>query len=116
MITKADALQSLRPGAEWVLRGDELEWLDTKQKRPTDAEINAEVKRLEAEQPAKEARAHRDRLLSETDWVSIKYSVDMNTNVPTEWLEYRQALRDITEQSGFPNDIQWPEKPSEAST
>jgi len=49
MITKADALQSLRPGAQWVLRGDDLEWLDAEQTQPTDAEITAEVARLQAE-------------------------------------------------------------------
>ena len=53
MITKADALQSLRPGAEWVLRGDELEWLDANQTQPTEAEIAAEVARLQAEYDAK---------------------------------------------------------------
>ena len=42
-MNKVDALQSLRPGAEWVLRGDELEWLDTNQTQPTEAEIAAEV-------------------------------------------------------------------------
>ena len=53
MITKSNALQSLRPGAEWVLRGDELEWLDTKQTQPTEAEIQAEIARLQAEYDAK---------------------------------------------------------------
>lgn len=38
---KVDALQALRPGAQWVLRGDVLEWLDTEQDCPTDAEIAA---------------------------------------------------------------------------
>ncbi len=54
MIEKADALQSLRPGAEWVLRGDDLEWLDTEQTRPTDEEIAAEITRLQEEYDAKE--------------------------------------------------------------
>ena len=53
MITKADAISSLRPNAEWVLRGDELEWYDKKQTQPTDAEIDAEVKKLQAEYDAK---------------------------------------------------------------
>jgi hypothetical protein len=57
--TKADALQVLRPGAEWVLRGDDLEWLDKKQKQPTDAEIQAELDRLIAEQPRKIAQQQR---------------------------------------------------------
>jgi hypothetical protein len=48
-----DALQSLRPGAEWVVRGTEIEWLDSEQTQPTDAEIQAEITRLEAEYEAK---------------------------------------------------------------
>ena len=58
-MNKVDALQSLRPGAEWVLRGDDLEWLDTNQAQPTDAEIAAEVARLEADYAAKQYQ--RDR-------------------------------------------------------
>ena len=54
MINKGNALLSLRPGSEWVIRGDDLEWLDTEQTRPTDAEIAAEVTRLQAEYDAKE--------------------------------------------------------------
>jgi hypothetical protein len=46
MITTVEALQSLKPGAEWVLRGDELEWLDTEQAEPTDIEIQTELARL----------------------------------------------------------------------
>ncbi len=56
---KADAIASLRPGAEWVLRGDDLEWLDTKQTEPTEAEIEAELARLIAEYPRKVIRQQR---------------------------------------------------------
>jgi hypothetical protein len=59
MITKANALLSLRPGAEWVLRGDELEWVDTKQTQPTEDEIQAEIARLQAEYDAKEYQRKR---------------------------------------------------------
>jgi hypothetical protein len=59
MIRKSKALESLRPGAAWVVRGDEVEWLDTEQTEPTEAEIAAEVTRLTAEQPRKEAEANR---------------------------------------------------------
>jgi hypothetical protein len=59
MITKANALASLRPGAEWVLRGDELEWLDANQTQPSDAEIEAEVARLTALEPARIATENR---------------------------------------------------------
>jgi len=47
-IDTADALQALTPNAEWVLRGDELEWLDSSQTEPTTAAIAAEVIRLQA--------------------------------------------------------------------
>jgi len=58
-MNKAHALLSLRPGAQWVLRGDDLEWLDTEQTCPTDAEIAAEITRLEADYAAKQYQ--RDR-------------------------------------------------------
>ena len=48
MINIPTALQSLRPAAEWVILGDELTWLDAEQTQPTDAEITAEVTRLQA--------------------------------------------------------------------
>ena len=48
MITTVDALQSLKPNAEWVLRGDELEWLDSEQTEPTALELSNEVTRLQA--------------------------------------------------------------------
>jgi len=56
------------------------------------------------------ARAKRDRLLTESDWVTVR-AMDTGDIVPDDWQEYRQALRDITGQKGFPDTINWPEKP-----
>ena len=53
MTDKVKAIQSLKPDAEWTMSGDELNWLDKKQTKPTDSEIEAEVKRLQAEYDAK---------------------------------------------------------------
>ena len=47
-IKTTDALQSLKPKAEWVLRGGVLTWMDDVQTEPTQAEIDAEVIRLQA--------------------------------------------------------------------
>jgi hypothetical protein len=58
-ITKVDALLSLRPGAKWTLRGEELEWLDTVQTQPTEAEIQAEITRLQADYDAKDYQRKR---------------------------------------------------------
>lgn len=57
MIDISKAITSLRPAAHWVLNGDSydgLEWLDTTQSQPTEAEVLAEVARLEAEWNATE--------------------------------------------------------------
>jgi hypothetical protein len=59
IIDKANALQSLRPGTEWVLRGDDLEWLDQNQTQPTDAEISNEIQRLTSLEPARIATENR---------------------------------------------------------
>ena len=48
MITILEALQSLKPKAAFVLRDDVVEWLDSEQTEPTQAEIDAEVTRLQA--------------------------------------------------------------------
>ena len=59
MITTADALRSLKPGAEWSLRGDELEWLDAVQTEPTTEEIDAEIIVLQAEYDSQEYARNR---------------------------------------------------------
>jgi hypothetical protein len=46
-MTTVDALKSLKPGAEWVLRGDVLEWMDGSQTEPTALELSNEVTRLQ---------------------------------------------------------------------
>ena len=59
MITKMDAILSLRPGSEFVIHDGVLKWHDTNQTKPTDAEINAEVTRLQAEYDANEYQRQR---------------------------------------------------------
>jgi hypothetical protein len=56
------------------------------------------------------ARATRDGLIASCDWMAIK-AFEGGTGVATDWATYRQALRDVSAQAGFPNDITWPEKP-----
>ena len=53
------ALNSLRPNAEWVVRGDVIEWLDSEYTEPTKAEIDAEIVRLQAEYDAQEPIRNR---------------------------------------------------------
>jgi hypothetical protein len=104
---KADAIASLRPDAEWVLRGDDLEWLDTNQTEPTEAEIEAELARLTAEQPWKILRQRRDQLLTETDYLALS-----DQTMTAEMQAYRQALRDLPANTEDPANPVWPTKPS----
>jgi uncharacterized small protein (DUF1192 family) len=59
MIDVTNALQTLAPNAQWIMRDDELEWLDATQTQPTEAEITAEISRLQAEYDSKQYQ--RDR-------------------------------------------------------
>lgn len=58
-IERHHAIQSLKPGAEWVLKGDVLEWLNDSHVKPTLAEIDAEVVRLQAEYDGKAYQRNR---------------------------------------------------------
>tara|TARA_S200002703_G_scaffold22131_1_gene18800 strand:+ start:1802 stop:2098 length:297 start_codon:yes stop_codon:yes gene_type:complete len=49
MASKTDALMSLAPDAEWVITGDTIRWDSPDIPQPTDAEIDAEIVRLDAD-------------------------------------------------------------------
>ena len=66
----------------------------------------------ESEHYVNEARIKRDALLSETDWTQLG-DVGFSLERLEAWQTYRQALRDITKQDGFPFDIKWPTPPGE---
>ncbi len=90
MITTGQALHSLKPGAAWALRGDELEWLDAVQTEPTQAEIDAEVIRLQAEYDSQEYA--RNRL---TEYPIIQECVHMMLDDDLDALQVlRQAVKD----------------------
>jgi len=56
---------------------------------------------------AASVRSERGALLAQSDWTQV---ADAPVDA-TVWATYRQALRDITDQAGFPNDINWPTQP-----
>ena len=59
-----------------------------------------------------EIRRRRNRELTESDWVVVKAKEEHpNASIPSDWVDYRTELRDITKQSD-PDDITWPTKPS----
>lgn len=62
------------------------------------------------ERKKKAVREQRDRLLNESDWVFVR-ARELGQDVPREWLDYRRDLRQIPEQPGFPDNVNWPTKP-----
>ena len=86
------ALLNLKPGAEWVLRGTEysgLEWLDSGQ-QPTEQEVKAKIIELDAAEPMRLLRIERNKKIAETDWRMLP------DHTPSDdWINYRQALRDL---------------------
>ena len=81
---------------------------------PFTPEEEAEWDAMEAEyaagaddRAAAEVRTERDAKLTESDWTQV---VDAPVD-QVAWATYRQALRDIPEQAGFPNTINWPTEP-----
>lgn len=72
---------------------------------PLDAERSAQ--KLAQQQAV--IRAERDRLVAQTDWTQGK---DIPDSVSQLWAPYRQDLRDVPQQAGFPWTISWPLPPA----
>ena len=74
------------------------------------AEFNYQTLQWDANTAQAEAavRKERDTLLAATDWTQLP---DVPQDTRELWATYRQALRDITLQEGFPLDVVWPDQP-----
>tara|TARA_R100000234_G_C4875974_1_gene125290 strand:- start:254 stop:544 length:291 start_codon:yes stop_codon:yes gene_type:complete len=77
----------------------------------TDADIAAaqRAQTKTAEQKAQSHRDKRDNLLRKSDWTQ---GADVPTSIKSKWTDYRQKLRDLPAQSGFPDSVTWPTEPS----
>lgn len=76
----------------------------------TTAEQEAAYRASKDAEKAKAVREIRNKLISECDWTQLDDTPVGNAG-KLAWASYRQALRDIPAQPGFPWDVQWPEKP-----
>ena len=74
------------------------------------ADMEQEAKDALDAQQAKNVREQRNQKLAETDWMVIK-ALESNTPQSFEVAAYRQALRDISAQPGFPWTVDWPVAP-----
>ena len=71
---------------------------------PTQAELDAAT--------ATQVRGDRDGRLAEVDAIAgntLRWAA-LDADTQAEWSTYRQALLDVPQQAGFPNDITWPTK------
>ena len=71
------------------------------------ADMDDEAKTAKDAEQAKSVRTTRDEKLKATDWTQV-------SDAPVDkivWATYRQALRDLTKESGFPWDMAWPTEP-----
>lgn len=113
------ALTSLKPGAQWVLRGEDysgLEWLDSSQTKPTETEVTNKITALDTAEPMRLLRLERDKRIALTDW---RASSDLTLS--DAWKTYRQALRDLPASASPTLDsdgnlkmssVTWPTEPS----
>ena len=88
-----------------IIEVDENDARHSTQHSYTQSQIETQL----AEELAIEVRSERNRLLIETDWTQGR---DVVLSNDAEWKTYRQALRDLSSQSGFPSNVTWPTKPS----
>ena len=117
--TISDAILQLKPGADYIIRGDVysgIEWLDSVQTKPTETEINNKISELNAAEPMRLLRLERNARIAETDW---RASSDLT--ISDAWKTYRQALRDLPATASPSLDsngdldltsVTWPTEPS----
>jgi len=113
------AIAALKPGTEWTLRGNDysgLEWLDSKQTKPTETEVNSKIAELDNAEPMRLLREERNRRIAKTDW-----RAGSDLTLASAWSTYRQALRDLPASASPKLDsnynldltsVTWPIEPS----
>jgi hypothetical protein len=63
------------------------------------------------EAKAADVRQQRNELLTDCDWTQLP-DAPLDADAKLAWQLYREALREVPEQAGFPWDVQWPTEPA----
>ena len=123
MSSLGDIMIALRPRNNWSVDGNTLIWQDDIGLKPTPEEIEQKKQELIAELPMKRLRYERDLLLRKCDKYSLPDWPHSDSSKRQEWLDYRQALRDLpsstTPQFDSNNNlinVTWPTKPDTETT
>lgn len=91
-----DALMSLTPTAQWALtdvtKYSTLTWFSADIAKPSEAELQAEINRLEADKPFKACKETAKKLIAASDWSVLP---DVGISNSAEFVTYRAALREL---------------------
>ena len=111
---------------EWTLYNSDYDTLEWSEKnaipKPTKEDLESKLAVINAAEPMRRLRLHRDRLLQECDWRVTK-AADTGVTLSNDWKTYRQQLRDLpSTQNPIISDMEddnigissvpWPTKPS----
>lgn len=119
----AEAISSLYPSAQWVLRDntyESIEWMSDDIPMPSKEVLDAKIQELENNEPMRCMREIRDWYLQQSDWTQ---GADIRSLRGAAWCAawdaYRQELRDMTTNFtpslGPMNeilDVEWPQQPT----
>jgi hypothetical protein len=108
-----DVLRILCPGAKWYKCGETWESIRLPEgyEKPPKEEFEAKLQELIDAQPLKELRTKRNTVLDQSDkYATIDYP-HATPEKKQEWLDYRQALRDLPTVTEDPANPVWPVPP-----
>jgi hypothetical protein len=90
----------------WAIRDMFSDYTDEDGVLHTKAEQEAAYQARLDETAADGVRSKRVKMIADTDWMALS-----DNTLTDAWATYRQALRDVTAQAGFPHSVVWPTKP-----
>jgi hypothetical protein len=109
-------LEQFYPGTEWSMSDgdyDTLQWFSNSPK-PTKEELDAKWQQALTARQAATIRKKRNQILeTEVDPLVTNPLRWNSLSNQQQWISYRQALLDIPQQTGFPDNVTWPTKPAE---
>jgi len=110
-VDAAYVIRSTFPTSDFVLHEDgTLDWYDKSVPKPTQAELDGIATDVLLMREMTYLRAERNAKLAESDWTQYNDS-PLDADTKTAWTNYRQALRDLPENTADPTNITWPEEP-----
>ena len=103
-----EALKIIMKGRIWTNTANNEIIIHDNGHKPTETEIQEKIEEVIAAEPMMMLRDERDKLLAETDW---RATIDYQGAKQSEWLTYRQALRDLPANTADANNPTWPTPP-----